>query len=260
VELAPPLGEPALLVEQHREVVAVRVGRGEAARPDEVDRLWSAVRWRDTCRSSRTSWSSSARSCGSCGAVMSPSCAGIVTYGLSVPPEARIPLPVEEHPRYGSPVSGSGLEEPLTTAARRQLAVGLFNHVWTLLELNERSPEQDDEMIHAAHASRFHWGEVGNGANLARGEWQVSRVYAVLGRAEPATFHARRCLAYVGTGDGTEDWDLPFAYEALARAHAVAGDTDESAHFEALARENGAAIVDIGDREHLLSELDTLPR
>ena len=49
-------------------------------------------------------------------------------------------------------------------------------------------------MIHAAHASRYHWGEVGDDVNLARGEWQCSRVYAVLGRGEPALWHARRCV------------------------------------------------------------------
>jgi DNA-binding transcriptional MerR regulator len=82
-------------------------------------------------------------------------------------------------------------EEPILTTTtpttvdagtRRQLAVDLFNHVWSLLETPDRTPMQDDEMLHAAHASRFHWGEVGEPANLARGEWQCSRVYAVLGR------------------------------------------------------------------------------
>ena len=38
-------------------------------------------------------------------------------------------------------------------------------------------------MIHAAHASRFHWSraEGAESVNLARGEWQCSRVYAVAG-------------------------------------------------------------------------------
>ena len=51
-------------------------------------------------------------------------------------------------------------------------------------------------MIHAAHAARYHWSKVGTKANLARGEWQVSRVYTVLERPEPALYHAHRCLAY----------------------------------------------------------------
>jgi hypothetical protein len=40
-------------------------------------------------------------------------------------------------------------------------------------------------MLHAAHASRYRWGEVGVAVNLARGEWLGSRVYSVLGRAAP---------------------------------------------------------------------------
>jgi hypothetical protein len=148
---------------------------------------------------------------------------------------------------------------PLSHEQRRQLAVDLFNHVWTLIELPDRTPEQDDEMIHAAHASRYHWSEVGTRANIGRGEWQVSRVYVILGRSEPALHHAHRCLAYVEQGDGIEDWDLPFAYEALARAQAIAGDPGESLRYETLARDTGEGIADDEDRAHLFSELATLP-
>jgi hypothetical protein len=96
-------------------------------------------------------------------------------------------------------------------------------------------------------------------ANLARGEWQVSRVYATLGRAEPALYHAQRCLAYCEASPGElEDWDLPFAHEALARAHAVAGDEDEAARFEARARELAERIGDPEDREQLEQDLATL--
>jgi hypothetical protein len=79
---------------------------------------------------------------------------------------------------------------PTSGVDHRRLAVELFNHVWTLLELASRTPEQDDELVHAAHASRWHWSKAGTTVNLARGEWQISRVYAVLGRAEPALWHA----------------------------------------------------------------------
>jgi hypothetical protein len=147
----------------------------------------------------------------------------------------------------------------LTPEQRRQLAVDLFNHAWSLPRLPQRTPEQDDELIHAAHASRYHWGEVGTAANLARGEWQVSRVYATLGYAEPALFHARRCLAYCEASPGAlEDWDLPFAYEALARAHRVAGEADESRRCADRARELGERIADPEDREQLVTDLASL--
>ena len=146
----------------------------------------------------------------------------------------------------------------LSAEQRRRLGVDLFNRVWTLLETPDRSLEQDDELIHAAHASRYHWGEIGTAANLGRGEWQISRVYATLGRPEPALHHARRCLAYIESGLGTEDWDLPFAYEALARAYAVAEEPFESRRFEQLARELGEQIADPESREMLLADLGAL--
>jgi hypothetical protein len=147
----------------------------------------------------------------------------------------------------------------MTPEEERQLAVDLFNHAWTLMELDGRTAEQDDELIHAAHASRHHWAAVGTPANLARGEWQLSRVYTVLGRAEPALHHARRCLAYCEANpDALEDWDLPYAHETLARAHALAGEADEARRHAAQARELSARVAGAEDREHLEADLATL--
>ena len=140
----------------------------------------------------------------------------------------------------------------------RQLGVDLFNHVWPLLELPERTREQDDELVHAAHASRHHWAHAGAGPeHLARGEWQISRVYAVLGRSEPALHHARRCLE-VCEEHVIGDWDLAYAHEALARAHALAGAADDAARHRLLAREAGDSIADPDDREHFDEDFSTL--
>lgn len=68
----------------------------------------------------------------------------------------------------------------------RKFAVDLFNLVWSLLDKKDRSKDDGYKMVHAAHASRFHWGEIGTPLHFERGEWQVSRVYSVLGRSEPA--------------------------------------------------------------------------
>jgi DNA-binding transcriptional MerR regulator len=137
----------------------------------------------------------------------------------------------------------------------RQLAVDLFNAVWRLMETEDRTPEQDDRMLHMAHASRYHWEQVGAPANLARGEWQCSRVYAVLGRAEPALHHARRVLA-ICERHGIDDWDLAYAHEALARAHAVAGDLDLTQEHARRARD--VPIVDPDDRALLLGDLASI--
>jgi len=149
--------------------------------------------------------------------------------------------------------------DEITAEQRRRLAVDCFNRAWTLLRLETRTPEQDDELIHCAHASRHHWGEVGTAANRGRGEWQCSRVYAVLGRGEPALHHARRCLALVEQHpDAMEDWDLPFAYEALARAAAVAGDAAAARDWLERARRAGERIAEEEERELLASDLATI--
>ena len=142
-------------------------------------------------------------------------------------------------------------------AAERALAVDLFNHVWTLLETEPRTPDQDDEMLHAAHASRHHWGMVGEPVNRARGEWQCSRVYAVLGRSEPAMWHARRCLALC-EAHGIGDFDVAFAWEAVARAARVAGDHPEADAALARARALASALAEEEDRELLLGDLATI--
>jgi hypothetical protein len=150
----------------------------------------------------------------------------------------------------------------LDAAAHRRLGVDLFNHTWPLIEKADRTPAETDEMIHAAHASRYHWSKAGTTVNLARGEWQVARVYSVLGRAEPALWHAGRCLAYVeaAIAEGVaEDWDLAAAREAMARAAAVAGDEAEAIRWRDLAREALAAIADPADRELIEGDLATLP-
>jgi DNA-binding transcriptional MerR regulator len=144
-------------------------------------------------------------------------------------------------------------------ALRRALAVGLFNHTWTLLEKLDRTPEETDEMIHAAHASRYHWGEVGEKVNLARGEWQISRVYAVLGRGEPALWHARRCVELNESNPEREDWELASAYEAMSRASAVSGDLDAATRWKAKAEAALAQIAEAEDRELIGQDIATLP-
>lgn len=146
----------------------------------------------------------------------------------------------------------------LDADGHRATAVSLFNDVWSLLGQSGRTPEDDDRMLHMAHASRYHWGQVGTAVNLVRGEWQCSRVYAELGRGEPALHHARRALALCRDA-GIGDFDLAFCYEALARAAAVGGDAAERDRWLALGREAAGDVADAEDRALVLADLDSVP-
>lgn len=150
--------------------------------------------------------------------------------------------------------------EKTYTAAEchKKMAADLFNLTWELMEKPDRTPADDDRMVHAAHGSRFHWGEVGEPVNLQRGEWQVSRVYAVLKRPAPALFHAQRCLALTEQ-HGLGGFDLAFAHEAMARAYAIAGNERQAARFMKQARQATEKIEKKEDRDYVESELRTIP-
>jgi cation transport regulator ChaB len=140
--------------------------------------------------------------------------------------------------------------------SHRELGSELFNNAWSLLE----SRADDDLLVHCAHASAYHWAQVGTAANRARSEWQCARVYSELGRPEPALHHARRCLAIVESAPGEmEEWDLPSAYEALARAHAVAGAADEAERYRQLGLEAVAEVADQEDRAPIEADLRGIP-
>jgi hypothetical protein len=147
------------------------------------------------------------------------------------------------------------------------MAAQLFNHNWDLIgKGDKRTADENDEMIHSAHASRYHWGVVvASGKypetgpmNLERGDWQISRIYALLNRSNAAKYHANRCLE-ICKDDNIRGFDLAFAYEAMARAFAIAGDEETKVkEYLALAKKAGNAIEKEDDKKYFFSELDSI--
>ena len=139
----------------------------------------------------------------------------------------------------------------------RMFAVDCFNGTWDLLDKTDRTPEEAEMMIHMSHASRYHWGIIGNPLNFARGDWQISRVYVTLKLGKPALKYGESSLQHC-LDNGFGDFDLAFGYEAIARAYAVLGDDQNLAKYKELATEAGKAIVKDGDRDFFFGELDTI--
>jgi DNA-binding transcriptional MerR regulator len=164
--------------------------------------------------------------------------------------------PVDEEVHVSTPKKPPALD----AATQRSLGAGLYNRTWDLLEVEQRTPEQDDEMVDTAHASAYHWLAVGHTGNRARSHWLLSRVYAVLGRGEPSLHHARRAIAVLEAGgEGIEDWDYPAAAEAMARACTVAGALAEAAEWKVRAADAAQGIAGEEDRRQIESDLATLP-
>jgi hypothetical protein len=140
---------------------------------------------------------------------------------------------------------------------QRKFAVDCFNGTWDLLDKTRRTPAEDARMVHMAHASLYHWGEIGTPLNFARGDWQISRVYAVLGEGVNALKYAQSCLQLCQE-NGIADFDLAFAFEAAARAFAVLGEATQRDRHLQLAQQAGEAIAKEDDKQYFFSELATI--
>lgn len=140
----------------------------------------------------------------------------------------------------------------------KKFAVDCNNEVWGLLSKESRTMEEDENMIHAAHASHYHWGRIGKPINVQRGHWLISHVYAVLNIPDQALYHAKKCLALTEE-HGFVDFDLAYTYEAMARANAAAGDEKEAVKYLNLAREAAEKIELNEDRKLFISDLKTGP-
>ena len=134
-------------------------------------------------------------------------------------------------------------------AAHRWFAVEFNNAAWDLVERPARTPDEDDAMLHAAHASVLHWQKVGTALHQQRGEHLLAHVYMQLNQSAAALAHATRCLQL---SDGQLDAQTPFdrgtAFEAMARAYACAGQDAEARRYRERAVEAGRLIPEDDDR------------
>ncbi len=136
----------------------------------------------------------------------------------------------------------------------RKTARDCFNHAWDYLDKKERSPQDEKQMLHLAHASRFHWGLVGSPRNRAVGDWQISRIYAALNEPSLSLRFAKSSLEACQKDDLKEV--LATAYEAMARAYAVAGDYSSAKSYIGKAREQLSKLtLDDEDRGTYLGQI-----
>jgi len=134
--------------------------------------------------------------------------------------------------------------------AHMEFAKQANGKVWGLLDRQERTKGEERIMLHAAHASLFHWLHAGTGVHQQRGEWMISRVHAVLGNGSEALRHAERCAEL--TEEHAElmaDFDKAFSLECLARAHALLGEKKKAAEHIDRAKLAGDAIAEKESRD-----------
>lgn len=136
----------------------------------------------------------------------------------------------------------------------RKRAIHLFNETWDLIDMKDRTRDEDSQMLEKAYASLYHWRQVGTKINLVRGYWQVSRVHAILGQGDAAYFYGISGVELC-EAEGFGDFDRAFAYESVARAEKCRGNSESmDSWFERgqVASEN---IAKDQDKKYFLSEL-----
>ena len=131
---------------------------------------------------------------------------------------------------------------------------------WNLLGKEDRKEQDDIRMINFAKASLYHWQHSPKfePVNEQRGQWMTSHVYAILGRGEEALESARETMRLTKQHN-FKDFDLAYAYEALARTHAALGNKDECNRWLNKAKEAGELIDSVGDKKIFEGELKAGP-
>lgn len=142
-------------------------------------------------------------------------------------------------------------------AAHKFFSAQCFNQAWTLIDKQNRSPEENEQMIRLVQASLWHWTEREDytATNLSVGYWQAARVYALVGDATAARRYGELALQH---GKDAGPFYLGYAHEALARAAAVAGDETMKKEHLALARTLAESVENADEKKWLTDDLATI--
>jgi tetratricopeptide (TPR) repeat protein len=136
----------------------------------------------------------------------------------------------------------------------RKLAAKCFNDAWEYIEKKNRSKADERQMLHLAHASRYHWGLIGAPVPQAVGDWQLSRIYANLGDRRLAVEFAKASLAICKRNHLSDI--IHTANEGMARAYATSKEYDKARRYlDSARRQLDLLKLDREDRQIYADQL-----
>jgi hypothetical protein len=141
---------------------------------------------------------------------------------------------------------------------QRRLASQANNRAWCLSELLVRAPEEDEEMLQAAHTALYLWTAVGDVKAQAHAAQLVAHVYALLGMGNEASHYQRKSQP-IFFGEAAQPWELALAH-AIA-ANVAAANKESAAHSEHYRKAVAlvAGLPDPEDRQILEATLNVIP-
>lgn len=107
---------------------------------------------------------------------------------------------------------------------QRYFAIECNNRAWDLAA-KSRTPAEDVEMLNAAHASCFHWSEVGTELHSMRAKMLLARAHTLVGNGVLAVRLALEMREYFSSHDAPA-WEMAFAHAIYAHAAQVVGDLE----------------------------------
>ena len=141
---------------------------------------------------------------------------------------------------------------------RRRFASGANNRAWELSEKSSRTLAEDDEMLHAAHASAYLWATIGNEHNTAGAHLLLGQVHSLLGNAVTADRFAKSASEYFNGRDSSPS-ELAFAHAVAANAaHCCGDDVSHRAEYAAALRAL-ESISNTREKELVLATLRVVP-
>jgi hypothetical protein len=147
----------------------------------------------------------------------------------------------------------------MTSIDEKTLATQLFNRCWELLDQDERSADDNVELLTSALASRFHWLNAGGPEQWIISDWMVARAAGAAGSPETALRFALRAYEAARANEETPDWLVASSAEGVARAYVVAGNVEEFTNWAALAGRLVEVIVDPENKALIESQLADIP-
>ncbi len=145
-----------------------------------------------------------------------------------------------------------------TALWQKRLASQANNRAWALADAPLRTPEEDEEMLQAAHAAMYFWKIVGNAGNHAHAALLLAHVYALLRVPGPAVHYLQKCEAHFLEGSRAP-WEQAYVHLIAANVAAAQGHADGHRQRHALACSAIDALADPEDQAILRKTLQVVP-
>lgn len=141
---------------------------------------------------------------------------------------------------------------------QRRLAAHANNRAWTLAEAPSRSADEDEELLHAAHAAMHLWSIVGDARHRAHAALLLAHAHALLGEGSHAARYLAKAEPLLLASDAA-GWERALTEAVGAGVAAAQGDAaaHRSRHQEAVRL--AAALEDPDDRGVVEATLRRIP-